>query len=86
MVGAVTLTFCSIQKIFSKKICVKLGISNLTQSPGIGQNLYRDISDIWIFGQSFINESCHNSRACNDIKVKIGPVIKLDKKNRATLK
>ena len=39
------------------------------------------ISDIQIPGQSFVNKNHHNSRNCNNIDVKIGPVTKLDKRN-----
>ena len=34
----------------------------------------------------FIYENCHSSRASLDIDMKLGPVIKLDKRNMATSK
>ena len=43
-------------------------------------------SDFRISGQSLIKENCHNSRTSDDIDMKLGPVTKLDKKNKATSK
>ena len=37
-----------------------------------------------ISGQSLIKENCHNSRTSDDIGMKLGPVTKLDKRNRTT--
>ena len=37
-------------------------------------------------GQSLIKENCHNSRASDDIDMKLGPVSKIDKKNKTTSK
>ena len=34
-----------------------------------------------IFGQSLINENCHNSRASNDIDMKLGPEPNYNKRN-----
>ena len=39
-----------------------------------------------ISGQSRIKENCHNSRTSDDIDMKLGPVIKLGKRNKATSK
>ena len=39
-----------------------------------------------ISGQSFINEICHNSRRSHDIGVKLGPRLKLGKRNIEILK
>ena len=44
------------------------------------------ISDFRISGQSLIKESCHNSRTRDDIDMKLGPVTKLDKRNKTTSK
>ena len=33
-----------------------------------------------------INESCHNSRTGNDIDMRLGPISKPDKRNKATTK
>ena len=44
------------------------------------------ISDFWIFGQFLITENFHNSRSSNDIDSKLGPVTKLDKRNKTTSK
>ena len=44
------------------------------------------MSDIQIFGQFLTKENCHNSRTTNDIDMKLGPVTKVDKKNKTTSK
>ena len=36
--------------------------------------------------KSLINKSCYNSRTSNDIDMKLGPVIKLEKRNIAMAK
>ena len=64
----------------------KYGTANLPQSPDIGQNLDGGISDFRISGQSLIKENCHNSRTSDDIGMKLGPVTKLDKRNKTTSK
>ena len=43
-------------------------------------------SDFHISGQSLIKRNCHNSRISDDIDMKLGPVTKLDKKNKTTSK
>ena len=85
-VKAITLTFFSIQKPFIRNICAKCGILNSPQSPDIGQNSDGGISDFWIFGQFLITENFHNYRSSNDIDSKLGPVTKLDKRNKTTSK
>ena len=62
------------------------GIHNSSQSPDIGQNSDRGISDFGISGQSLITENCHNSRTSDDIDMKLGPVTKPDKRDKATSK
>ena len=52
----------------------------------IGLNLDRAISDFQISGQSLIKKNFYNSRTSNDMDIKLGPVIKLNKKNTVTLK
>ena len=54
----------------------------MPQSPDIGKNSDVGISDFQISVQSLIKENCHNSRTSDDIDVKLGPVTKLDKKNK----
>ena len=54
--------------------------------PYIGLNLDGGISDFQISSQSLIKKNCYNSRTSNDIDIKLGPVIKLNKKNTVTLK
>ena len=39
-----------------------------------------------ISGQSLIKENCHNSKTSDDIDMKLGPVTKLDQRNKMTLK
>ena len=58
-------------------------VHNLPQSPDIGQNSDRGISDFRISGQSLKKENCHNSS--DDIHMKLGPVTKLDKRNKTKL-
>ena len=59
---------------------------NLPQSPDIEQNSNGGISDLRISGQSLMKENCHNFRTCYDIDMKLGPVTKLDKRNKTTSK
>ena len=44
------------------------------------------ISNFWISGQSVIKENCHNSRTNDNIDMKLGPITKLDKRNKTTSK
>ena len=44
------------------------------------------IFDFRISGQSLIKENCHNSRTSDNIDMKLGPVTKLDKRNKTTSK
>ena len=44
------------------------------------------ISDFWISGQSLIKGNCHNSRTSDGIDMKLGPVTKLDKRNKTKSK
>ena len=69
-----------------RDIRAKFGIPNFPQSPDIGQNTDRCISDCQIFGEYFINENFHNSRTSYNTDMKLGSVTKLDKSNRATSK
>ena len=61
-------------------------ISNLPQSPDIGQNSDGSIFQFSDFGQSLIKENCHNSRTSDDIDMKLGPVTKLHKRIKTTSK
>ena len=59
------------------------------QSPDIGQTSDRGISDFGISGQSLMKRHCHNSRASDDTDKtdkKLGPVTKLDKRNKTKSK
>ena len=61
-------------------------IPNSPQSPDIGQNPDGGFSDFWI-SESLIKENCHNSRTSDDdIDMKLGPVTKPKKRNKATSK
>ena len=44
------------------------------------------ISDFEISGQYLLNKNYDNSRASDDINMKVRPVTKLDKKNKTTSK
>ena len=58
----------------------------MPQSLDIGQNSDRGIYVFQIFGQSLINQNCHNSRSSHDIDMKLGPVTKLENRKNATSK
>ena len=58
----------------------------MPQSSNIGNNSGGGISDFRISGQSLINENCHDSRASDDIDMKLGAVTKIDKRNKTTSK
>ena len=58
----------------------------MPQSRDIGQNSDRAISDFGISGQFKIKENCYNSRTSDDIDMKLGPITKLDKRNKTTSK
>ena len=80
------LSFCSIQLHFIRDARAKFGSPYLSQSLDIGQNSDRGISDFPISAQSLIKRNCHNSRTNYDIDMKLGPVIRLDKRNKTTSK
>ena len=69
-----------------RDIHAKFCIHNSPQSSDIGQNSDGGISVFRISGQSLIKENCHNSRTRDDIDMKLGPVTKLDKRNKTTSK
>ena len=85
-VNAATLAFCSIQLKPIRDVGAKFGILCWPQCPDIGQNWDGGISNFRIFGQSLIKKNCHNSWTSDDIDMKLGPVTKLDKKNKTTSK
>ena len=62
-VKAVTLTFCSIQQLFIRDIRAKIGIANSPQSPYIGQNSHRGISDFRISQHKLIKLDKRNTSA-----------------------
>ena len=81
------MAFCSnIRYHFIRKIRVKLGILNSSQSPDAGQNLDGSFSNYRISDHSFINENFDNSETSHDTDTKPGLVTKLDIKNMATSK
>ena len=86
MVKDVTLEFCSIQQHSIRDIRAKFCIHNLPQSPDIGQNSDRSIFDFRISGKSLMKENCHKSRTSDDIDMKLGPVTKVDKRNKKNIK
>ena len=58
----------------------------ICQSPDIGQNSDGGISYFQISGQPLIKGNYHNSRTSDDNDMKLGPVTKLDKRNKTTSK
>ena len=56
------------------------------QSPDIEQNSDGGISDFQISRQSLIKVNSHNSRISDDIDIKLGPVTKLENRNKITSK
>ena len=85
-INPITLAFYSIYPYFIRDILVKSGISNLSQSPNVGQQSDGGVSNFQISSQSSIKENCQNSRTIGDIDMKLVPVTKLDKRNKATSK
>ena len=70
-----------------RDIRAKFGIHNLPQSPDIGRNSHKGISDFRISGQSLMKGNCHNSRTSDDdIDMKLRSVTKFDKRNKTTSK
>ena len=63
---------------------MKFGIPYSSQSPDIGQNSDGGISIFQISGQFLIKGNCHNSRTNDDVYMTLGPVAKLDKRNKTT--
>ena len=74
--------------IFIRDILANFSIPNSSQSPDIVQNSDSAYVQFWTSGQSFINKSCHHSRASHDIDMKLEPATKLERwqKNTATSK
>ena len=58
----------------------------MSQSPDIGENADEGVFDFQISGQSLTKQNCPNSRTSDDIDMKLGPVTKLDKRNKTILK
>ena len=58
----------------------------MCQSPDIGENAGEGVFDFQISGQSLTKQNCPNSRTSDDIDIKLGPVTKLDKRNKTILK
>ena len=85
-VKAVTLAFCSIRQHFIRDACAKFGIPCLPQLPDIDQTSDEGISEFCISDPSLTKRNCHNSRTSDDTDMKLGPVTKLYKKNKATSK
>ena len=69
---------------FSRHSCQTLFLIRL--SLRILSKTQTGISDFRISGQSLIKGNCHNSRTSDDIDMKLGPVTKLDKRNKTTSK
>ena len=52
----------------------------------MSQNSVGGISDFRISGQPLMKRNCHNSKTSDDNDMKLGTVIKLDKRNKTTSK
>ena len=52
----------------------------------MGKTQTGGISDFQISSQSLLKGNCHNSGTSDDIDMKLGPVTKLDKRNKTTSK
>ena len=59
--------------------CLSCQVLDKTQT---GKVIY----NFWIFSQSLIKPSCHNSRTSDDTDRKITPVTKLEQRNKAAQK
>ena len=71
---------------FYRDNLAEFGIPDLPQSPDIGQNSDGGIFDFRISGQFLIKVNCRNSRASDDIDTNLGPVTKLEKRNKTISK
>ena len=58
----------------------------MPQSPDIEQNSDEAISDFQNSDQSLIKVNYHNPRTSDDIEIKLGPVTKLENRNKMTSK
>ena len=82
MVKVATLAICSSQQHFIRDIRAKVGIPKSTQILSKTQTG----GVFWVSGQFLVKENCHNSRTSNDIGMRLGPVITLDKRIKRTSK
>ena len=82
MVKVATLAICSSQQHFIRDIRAKVGIPKSTQILSKTQTG----GIFWVSGQFLVKENCHNSRTSNDIGMRLGPVITLDKRIKRTSK
>ena len=74
------------KRLFIRDFCARSGIFKSLQCPELGQNSGGVISDFQIPGQSLLKINWHNSKTSNDIDMKLGPIIKPDKRNKITSK
>ena len=81
---AVNLAFCSIKLLFIRDIHAKFGIHNSSQSSDMAQNSDEGIPISEFLVKFFMNKYRHNTRASNDIDMKLEPVNKLNKRNTTT--
>ena len=73
-INPITLAFYNIYSYFIRDILVKSGISNLCQSPNVGQKSDGSVPNFRISSESSIKENCQNSRTIGDIDMKLVPV------------
>ena len=81
-VKAIALALSSSQWHFIRDTCTKFNISNLPslQILGITQ------TGVFLISRFWVQENCHNSRTSNDIDMNLGPVTKIDKRNKTKSK
>ena len=63
-------------------IHAKFSIPNSPQPPDIRTKSHRGIPDFQISCQSLIKENCHYFRTSDDTDIELGPVTKIDKRNK----
>ena len=83
-IKSVALAFCSIHQHSIGDIGAKVCIPNLPQPPDIRQNSDEGISDFRNSCQSLKKINCHNSRTSGDTEMKLGPVTKINKRDKTT--
>ena len=77
--------FAAASNFLLKEVCAKFCIP-CPSFQILGKTRGVKLSNFWISGQSLIKRKCHNSRTSDHTDMELGPVTKLDKRNKATSK